>query len=103
MSSSTRWEKSTVAFWITSGVHENCCIIIIIIIFFYFMPTAGSVALCFGPLSVSLGKGLLIRVAQTWSRSDWCQKWDSSAEAQWKAGPLWWAPRPDSPTIPSER
>lgn len=98
MSYSTRWETSTVAFWITSEVHENCCIIS----FCYFIQTVGSMGLCFGRLSISLGKALLIRVPQTWSRSDWCQKWDSSAEARWKAGPLWWAPRPDSPTIPSE-
>lgn len=74
--------------------------------FFYFRQTVGSVFLCFGRISISLGELFLIWVPQTWSGSLWCQKWDSNAEAQWKAGPHWSGGHcaqihPKRPTIPN--
>lgn len=69
--------------WIVFDVLE-----ITVLFFFYFILTVGAVFLCFGWISISLGELFLIWVPQTWSGSLWCQKWDSSAEAQWKAGPL---------------
>lgn len=80
-----RWDIATVEFWIMFDVLE-----ITVLFFFYnFIPTVGSAFLCFGWIFISLGEPFLIWVPQTWSGSLWCQKRDSSAMAQWKAGPLW--------------
>lgn len=58
-------------------------------VFFPILARLGFAFLCFGWISVFFGEALLIWVPQAWSETLWCQNWNSSTEAQWKAGPLW--------------